>query len=162
MKKHNRILKLSIGLSMISVILLISSSLFWIGNWENNKLVKYVFRKTEYPFDLLALNSENSLVFNFLYRQNITQDQIEKFFTLDSICYLQQIPLNDKEFLFYKSQTKDTIKSQYDEVLQLKSTFAYFVFNNKKIVKILVGGNTFEGFNYDYYFKSHGIFQTYD
>jgi hypothetical protein len=162
MKKQKSILTLTIILTSLSLVTLIGSIFFWVESYSNKGLIDYENRRNYHLDSLYDLNYANSLLLNFIYKENLSREQIEKLFTIDGFCYVKQVNTGDRDFLHWKNETTDSIKCKYDEVLTIKSTFIYFLLDHNKVVQILAGSNSFDQFNFDYYFKNNGIFQEKD
>ena len=114
-----------------------------------------------------SVDYENYLLHNYVgiidsfYLIGKSKKDIENIFSIDSICYLQEINKNNDIYEYTKKQYPEISSSNYSSVMQLQGFNCYFLFYNDTLYRRIDES----GYNYNvcinYYIKHHKV-MTFD
>ena len=104
------------------------------------------------------LRNYTSILDNF-YLIGKSKKEIERFFSIDSICYLQEIDNNDEQFNCILNEQKPPITiPNYSAILKLQGFNTYFLFYNDSLYRKIDESGVDYSFYNDYYIKYHKVF----
>lgn len=155
MKKSNLILLVS------SIIILFITVLFWMDINRQKQLIRNekLTNIERVCYEKLLFYVE--LIDAFAYEQGLTKEEFESFFRYNSVNYLQKVDCNDFEFMSILKHSSSIDTVMCDEILQLKSTSIFFLFNENSFYKS-VNGCKINPNTINTYFNTKGVYVTDD
>jgi len=151
----------SLTLLICSLIILITSVFIWLDAYKQNELIRNTKISNIESACYEKMVFYKALLDFFACEKHLQLDDFESFFNFESVLYLQRVYIDDFEFKTVLNSTEGLDSICFDDVLQLKSTSIFFLFNKRKFIKTIDGCKQSE-IVVENYIRAKGNFETED